>query len=262
MPSNDSMLRRLVKPLLQRLLPDDALADLKSVEFRWRHRLRLPYEAEATLLRDAAAKLGWISRSGTVLDVGANIGQYSALLSELVGPTGTVHALEPMPHVRHRLERNLAALGCRNVRVYPVGAADRAGGFDLFTPVRDNTPLYQESSLRRQSADDRVMRIETRAIDELELGDVTFAKFDIEGAEYLALQGATRLLDRARPVLMLELEERFCERFGHSAADVGQFLARWSYRPFALRSNRFVQIDLQNSHGNVFFLPEGARRPA
>ena len=36
-----------------------------------------------------------MSRGDTVLDVGANVGQYCALLAEVVGPEGRVIAFEP-----------------------------------------------------------------------------------------------------------------------------------------------------------------------
>ena len=34
---------------------------------------------------------------GTVLDLGANVGFYTVLAAELVGPSGRVHAFEPVP---------------------------------------------------------------------------------------------------------------------------------------------------------------------
>ena len=48
-------------------------------------------EAETALLKQ------WVSYGSVALDVGANIGVYTRLLSKLVGRAGTVCAFEPVP---------------------------------------------------------------------------------------------------------------------------------------------------------------------
>ena len=48
-------------------------------------------------------------RSGTVaVDVGANIGYFTLLMSSLAGPTGQVHAFEPTRYAFGRLQQNRA----------------------------------------------------------------------------------------------------------------------------------------------------------
>ena len=50
----------------------------------------------------------------TVLDIGANIGHHSVVLSKRVGPAGRVLAFEPQPFVFRVLEANLALNECAN----------------------------------------------------------------------------------------------------------------------------------------------------
>ena len=52
----------------------------------------------------------WVRRGDRVADIGANIGFYTALLSERVGPAGAVYAFEPEP-------LNFARLAARTARV-------------------------------------------------------------------------------------------------------------------------------------------------
>lgn len=59
------------------------------------------------------------------LDIGANIGYYTLLLSRIAGPDGHVFAVEPAPMVRDSLERNIAANSLVNVSVFPVDISDR-----------------------------------------------------------------------------------------------------------------------------------------
>src|SRR5262245_6597666 len=61
---------------------------------------------------------GWLRPGMTVVDVGANIGQYSLLASARVGAAGTVHAFEPHPGVYEVLRRNLQRAGCTNVSAH------------------------------------------------------------------------------------------------------------------------------------------------
>src|SRR5436190_10823798 len=58
----------------------------------------------------------------TFVDAGANIGYFSVLGSQLVGPEGRVFAVEPDPLNLAILRANLERLGCSNVTVLPVAA--------------------------------------------------------------------------------------------------------------------------------------------
>lgn len=56
-----------------------------------------------------------VAAGETVVHIGAGAGYYSAILSELVGPTGQVMALEIDPELANRARKNLTA--CPNVSV-------------------------------------------------------------------------------------------------------------------------------------------------
>jgi hypothetical protein len=60
------------------------------------------------------------------------------------------------------------------------------------------------------------------------LGPPNFVKIDIEGAELLALKGATRLLDEARPALYIEVGSTH-------ATEVSRILTEARYRIFDSR---------------------------
>lgn len=60
------------------------------------------YELEVELMTRMQVKPGM-----TVANIGANIGFFTRLLSNLVGPTGKVHAIEPHPDNARLLRRNV-----------------------------------------------------------------------------------------------------------------------------------------------------------
>src|SRR6266550_2713563 len=53
----------------------------------------------------------------SVIDAGANLGFFSMFMSQLVGPSGKVLAIEPDPNVRSNMELSLAQNKIENVAV-------------------------------------------------------------------------------------------------------------------------------------------------
>lgn len=68
-----------------------------------------------------------LSQGNIAIDVGANIGWYTTLLSQLVGPRSTVHAFEPVISTHHVLETNCRLNECTNVTLNSIALGDRDG---------------------------------------------------------------------------------------------------------------------------------------
>lgn len=144
-------------------------------------------------------------RPGDVaFDIGANAGALSMLMSRLVGPKGTVCSFEASPRIIDKTVHNLVTAGCFNATVY-----HRA----VFHTSNEMVTLYPGSHLNDSiynnlGAEGGIsFQVETLAIDDFV--DATglvpnFIKMDIEGAEFDALMGMTRLLAAQKPVLVLE----------------------------------------------------------
>ena len=121
----------------------------------------------------------------TVLDIGANIGFYTKLFSDLVGENGSVHAFEPDPGNFEKL--NSALKNRKNVFLN-----NKAVG-----SINDRLKLYISKDLnvdhRTYSTDEERDYVE---VDCVRLDDylgqdstVHFIKMDIQGYEYEALKG-------------------------------------------------------------------------
>ena len=167
----------------------------------------------------------------TVVDVGANLGYYSLLASKLVGESGRVIALEPNSENCRLLLSSLRLHGTGNVQLVPV-AADTATGWAYYsTHVGSNGGLIDDRDLLAHPG----VVVPTFRLDDIVDGPVGFLKMDVEGAEGRVVKGATRLIERDRPVITTELKEEMLQRVsGSSVAEYLGYFEGLGYAPSVL----------------------------
>jgi FkbM family methyltransferase len=138
-----------------------------------------------------------------VFDLGANVGFYTLLAARLVGRTGRVIAFEPASRNIRYLKRHLDLNACTNVTVVEAAVGDTAG-IAVFQPGASHAEghLVTDAGVSADS-----YRVPVVTLDDLvasrELPLPHILKIDVEGAEYAALVGATDVLRRARPEILL-----------------------------------------------------------
>lgn len=150
------------------------------------------------------AKLsGWVTPGDWAIDIGANVGHYTARLSQLVGQTGRVLAFEPVPHTFELLVANIAALGASNVSLFNVAVSAEAKTVGMSIPQFDTGLANNyEAEITAQGGQFDVLTI---ALDGLQLPHrVSLIKIDVEGHELQALRGMQELLRRDHPRLIVE----------------------------------------------------------
>lgn len=136
------------------------------------------------------------------IDVGANWGLYATELAKLCPE---VLCLEPNPALVKILKRTLPAKS----RVEHAAAAREAGFATLHIPMDGEREVDGLASLQTMDGrDTREIRVPTVALDSFAGQPIGFVKIDVEGAEMLVLSGATQLLDRQAPTVLIEIEER------------------------------------------------------
>jgi FkbM family methyltransferase len=142
----------------------------------------------------------------TVVDVGANIGVFTLLLSRLAGPHGRVHAFEPMPVAIARLRGNLALNRVTNVVVHEAAASEASGEAPLFLGPASHTSI---ASLGEMDGAERVA-VRCTSLDEAlaGCGPLELIKIDAEGAEPRIITGAMRLVSEGQaPQIIAEVSE-------------------------------------------------------
>lgn len=176
----------------------------------------LPTLADGTYESDELdCFLGLVRPGSVVADIGANIGVWSILLSEAVGPTGHVLAFEPSPDNVKLLESNLVRNGCTNVRVVvaAIGPTSGTGSLEISTAGATHR-LAPQGGTGDISVD--VMSLDSFV--EANQLEVDAIKIDIEGFEPAAFEGMHRVLAR-RPLLLTEFSVPQARSAGNSWAE-------------------------------------------
>jgi FkbM family methyltransferase len=158
------------------------------------------YEPELVSLLKKTLKPGM-----TVLDLGANIGYFSAIAAALVGEKGEVHAFEPMPENLARLRKNLQPFPWATAHPYAV--ANVSGEVPIHYSAKEAgwASIHSEHDLRDLPCTSAVSAI--RLDDWLQsrpMNRIDFIKLDIEGSELDALESARRILSDFHPAIVAE----------------------------------------------------------
>ncbi len=154
--------------------------------------------------REIAELCKYIPNGGTALDVGANIGLSAIEFARSVGPAGRVIAFEPHPDTAARLHLNLARNGIENVTIIQ-SAVGAAPGTVTFNESADAT-LSSATVVPRNLVRSFEVPLTTVDMAWAEAGKPKIAtlKIDVEGGELAVLQGASELLARDHPAILLE----------------------------------------------------------
>jgi FkbM family methyltransferase len=252
-----------LKSLALTLLPDRALLAVKK-----RHYVRAVRgfdPPEAPVLR------ALVQPGDHVLDIGANAGWYTRLLSELVGAGGRVFSVEPVPPTFEVLSFCVRALRLDNVELVDCALSDGAGWATMEVPrYADGGENYYEAEL----VDDapaapggglRRFRVRRDAVDSRFAGcrAPVFVKIDVEGHEAAVLRGARGLICRARPALFVEVIGDLDDPRSESRA-MATCLAAEGYRAYWFDGTRLRRREVGDPPRNYFFLtaPHVARLTA
>ncbi len=247
-------LRELAKAAAWHVLPRGVLRQVRQ-----RHYYRV-LAAGAVAEPELAVLGAFVQRGACVIDAGANFGLYTKTLADLVGPSGLVYSIEPIPETFDMLTSNVARLGLRNVVPLRYAVSD-SNGEPVRLVVPKTGPFGVENPYRAQivpgPAAGREVIAETRTLDRLATAErrcVSFVKCDVEGHELACLRGAVDLIRRCRPTWLLEVSGD-PRTPGSSASSVFNLMEEFAYLAYVVDGNelRRWQPD-EPPRVNYFFL--------
>ena len=188
--------------------------------------------------------LGHLARPGTIaVDVGANIGYFTAVMAEAVGPAGTVLAFEPEEINSRLLQEVICRSKLHNVTLVCAALGDRNGtGEFCFNP--DNPADHR---IYRFNGHAHLRTVEVMTLDRYldmrgDTREVSCIKIDVQGAELHALRGMRGTLARHPLVhLMLEFDPAMLREAGTDPREVAAFLHELGFAPFLLGQAQRIQ---------------------
>ena len=139
-----------------------------------------------------------IQEGAVVYDIGAHVGFYTLLASEIVGPRGKVVAFEPLPINIHYLREHLRLNQCENVIVVEAAVAEQTG-INFF---EEGTNNYMGTLSSKGRLEVKVVSLDS-LVSKGEIPPPDYMKIDVEGAEMLVLSGARQLLVNYHPTIFL-----------------------------------------------------------
>jgi FkbM family methyltransferase len=169
-------------------------------------------------------------RPATVIDVGANKGQF-AYLAETLWPSAQIVCFEPLPGPRARLTELMG----ERARIYDCALGQTEGSATIHIASREDSssllPLGRQRELFRMD-EAASLEVPVRRLDELMTSDLAapiLLKIDVQGFEHEVLNGAERLLPH---IDWVYVEASFVELYqGQKLADeVTALLAGHGFR--------------------------------
>lgn len=204
-------------------------------------------------------------KSGSVfIDVGAHIGYFSLLASEIVGPKGLVAAFEPTRSIFSILKKNTKTnenILINNLAVFSNNGEkefhDYGIEYSMFNSIytarleKDAAEklIYKSYRVKVVSLDSYVSKYSLNP---------DIIKIDAENAEFDILNGMEMLLSEVRPVIVLEIGDIAKDGIA-SSDDCICYLEERGYTPFELMDGRVSQHMPRERYGycNLLFVPEG-----
>lgn len=203
----------------------------------WPQRFARPHLAAtpSAEIEEAVVPL-FLDRTTECIDVGANRGRYTVLMSLF---SRHVHAFEPNPDCLAQLQR----LGVPNASIYPCALSSSAGVSEYFVPVREGQRFSIWGTLERSAiathSEVDTLRVSMATLDALGDRPISFVKIDVEGHEMEVLQGGRKLISAQQPIFMVEAEERHCP---NAIQTVHAFFQDHNYQGFFIRDRDVMPL--------------------
>ena len=174
-----------------------------------------------------------------------------------------VYTFEPIPWMAKRLARKFG----NTVTVRQIALSSSSGNAQLHIPRRRGVLVTALSSLAGNDSDGLDIVVRMARLDEVYDGQVGLIKIDVEGHEEAVLAGAESTIERCRPRILIEMEERYAPGV---LDEVAAYFIKHGYSGYFLRSGRihdiahFEQETMQNPDhlddgnytNNFIFIPK------
>ena len=173
-----------------------------------------------------------------ILDIGANIGYYTALFSQLAGVNGTVIAVEPDEESYKYLTKSVNSFNYKNVFSFRLAASDNRQKLPLYISKdnRGDNRLYSTNKKRNS------IIVECLTVDELlknnKIENLDLIKIDVQGYEPKVLKGMRNIVKSSKKLIILsEFWPKGILEAGEKPKEFLTTLRKMQFQLFELKKN-------------------------
>jgi len=145
-----------------------------------------------------------VKEGDTVIDCGANIGLHTLELAKLVGESGDVYAFEAIPQIYNCLTKTVEEKELLNITTCNYGLYNK-DDIDLVfkSDLSGRSGMYRKGKTFEHTFIVKSMTLDSYFKDYHK--PIKFIKIDCEGAEFEVLYGATELIKKHKPTIIVEV---------------------------------------------------------
>jgi len=162
-----------------------------------------------------------LNKGDIVIEVGANIGAHSLIISKIISPEGQLFCFEPTDYAYEKLYKNfnLNPDLKQNTRLIKSFVSNQEGSKKSYK-IRSSWIVNKTAALADSMDEDfsgEIINLDDFFID---LPKLNLIKIDVDGFDFKVLQGAKEIITLFKPTIFVELGEIDLNRNGDSVSDI------------------------------------------
>lgn len=178
-----------------------------------------------------------LSPGDCAMDIGANMGYDSLLMSQIVGATGSVIAFEPDHNNLRRLLENTKNLQFQNIAIASLALADIESLVRMEIANIENTGMSNLRHAESNSLSQPVLVSRLANLMEFVTPiNISLVKIDVEGFEFKVIKGMGDYLNNIQ-ALTCEINHEFLEQCGSSAKELFGYMNEHGFVSYCAEGN-------------------------
>lgn len=174
----------------------------------------------------------FVEEGDIVLDVGANFGYYSVIMSKLVGKNGQVLAFEPTTYFYNLLQKNIKENSIENCLSFQLGLSDSKREEEIII-TEDTATMHDLENYDKGKKEKIKLDTLNNFIAEQGISRIDFVKIDIDGHEPFFFEGGWKILEKFNPFILLEVAHLRYLAAGWTAWDFYDLLKKKGYHIYS-----------------------------
>ena len=162
-----------------------------------------------------------LKKDSIFVDVGSNYGWHSIMSSNLCE---SIYSFEPQKYVYNIQKENIKQNNITNINLFNYGIGNVNDTLNM-VPINYN----QSVNVGDLSIGFGGEIVEVKTLDSLNLSKVDVIKIDVQGFEKFVIEGGVNLINKNKPLLIVEFEEHQLRKFGYGCTELFNLIRDFGY---------------------------------